>query len=752
MDALQFLPLTHVLPVVILLFVPNPITRRSLFRVISASWCCTRAGFSSETSAAPAADAGWMQTARVFLIDAYEPPFATRLEYDADALADTMVRMNANTVRISTMGKYALIPGVRFTPHPELGPRDILAETIAACKPRGIRVVPYISTGHKLAWTMVTRDHPEYAQRATPGGGPARSHFFVGEDHGTVCWNTPYRQAYLDLVEHVVRDYDIAGIYFDRWTSGYFWPGRAVCYCDGCRRGFRGATGMELPWHEKDSDYTPADRTAIDRYHAWYQDILVEIVRQTRALVKKYKDIPLIYNINNPQLMAREDSRVFSAMDAFLYERGSSILERAEGVSLARASGMGVWPYVGEYNNWPRAIYNGFDFEQQIFTTAMFGGSPILALPWGYVGHTANRRYVEYPFGILKQHEGDFAGFRNYPYAAVVYGFHTPPGHAQSGTWWRSDVRTSTLGAFAALLYGHVQVSSIDESLLDHPEKLAAYKVVYLADIPYLSESRLANLRGFVRDGGGLVATYSTTLFTASAGATEAVNGQFALQDLLHATPVEPAGELAETLSSYRSFSGGPYDLYLADRGRPDPQALTPLWHFLPVKALDGGEVWKDIVTGDGLRPILPGVIVSRYGRGRVVYCASTLEGLYLQQNSSAVGEMVRSLVAKAAGEPPPYEVDAPAALIANLSMNGDVRVLHLTNWTGNKLERAGANEYYLAPVDNVRVRLAIPPGKRVRAVTLLVPAPYRHRQRGATLEVSIRRIEAYQAIRVEME
>src|SRR5215472_309616 len=158
-----------------------------------------------------AADLEWMQTARVFLIDAYEPPFATRLEFDARALIETMDAMHANTVRIATMGKFALIPGVRFTPHPELGNRDVLAETIAAAKPRGIRVVPYISTSHKLAWSMVTRDHPEYAQRTSPGGGPARSHMYTGEDHGTVCWNTPYRQAYLVLVEHVVRDYEIAG-------------------------------------------------------------------------------------------------------------------------------------------------------------------------------------------------------------------------------------------------------------------------------------------------------------------------------------------------------------------------------------------------------------------------------------------------------------------------------------------------------------------------------------------------------------
>ncbi len=298
------------------------------------------------SAGAAAVDFDWMKTARVFLIDAYEPPFATRLEYDARALIETMDSMHANTVRIATMGKFALIPGVRFTPHPELGQRDVLAETIAAARPRGIRVVPYVSTGHKLAWSMVTQDHPEYAQRTKPGGGPARSHMYTGEDHGTVCWNTPYRQAYLDMVEHIVRDYEIDGIYFDTWRIGYFWPGKAVCYCDGCRNGFRRLTGKELPWHERDRDYTPAELALIERYHLWQQDTLVEIARQVRQTVKSYRNVPLIYNINNPVKMAAEDPRIVKLMDAFLYERGNSILERAEGVSLAGAAGLGVWPYV----------------------------------------------------------------------------------------------------------------------------------------------------------------------------------------------------------------------------------------------------------------------------------------------------------------------------------------------------------------------------------------------------------------------
>lgn len=95
-----------------------------------------------------AADLTWIRTARVFLVDAYQPPFAPALEFDAEALARTMAEMHANTVRIATMGKYATIQGARFSTHPDLGKRDLLAETIAASKPQGIRVIPY-SALHK---------------------------------------------------------------------------------------------------------------------------------------------------------------------------------------------------------------------------------------------------------------------------------------------------------------------------------------------------------------------------------------------------------------------------------------------------------------------------------------------------------------------------------------------------------------------------------------------------------------------------
>jgi hypothetical protein len=710
---------------------------------------CIAGALASTLGSTLAADLTWIRTARVFLVDAYQPPFAPTLEYDAEALARTMTEMHANTVRIATMGKYATIQGVRFSTHPDLGKRDVLAETIAAAKPRGIRVIPYISTGHKLAWSMVTRDYPEYAQRTRPGGGPSRDHMYVGEDHGTVCWSTPYRKAYLDLVEHVVRDYDIDGVYFDSWHAFYFWPGMQVCYCDGCRDGFRRSSGgKEIPWHENPSDYTTQERETIAAYHQWYKEQLVAIVKEVRRIVKSHKDIPLIYNIADPRRLAEQDPRILQAMDAFLYERGHSLLERAEGVSLARAAGLGVWPYVGVYNNWPRVIPNGLDYQQEIFATVAFGGAPIVAQTYGYVTDPENRRWVSFPFSVIQEHERDFAGFENVPYAAVVYVDGNPSGHAQAGWFWPDDVRSSTLGAFAACLYGHVQVSSIPDLILDQPEKLARYRVLYLADVPHLTSQRINNIRHFVENGGGLLASRATSLYGPAGERLE----RFALEDLLRVRPAHLEGALAETLNSYRCMIGGPNDLYLLPRAESGSTAtqsrMVPLWQFEPVEAIEGGTVQMDIVTGDGRKPILPGVVTARHGKGRVIYLASSLESLYSSTRQSVLGCLLRKLVEEAAATPPPCRVDAPPSLIANLTQNGNRRVLHLLNWTGD----AENESNYLPPVENVTARITIPEGMKVRRVSTFLRTSLRQKQSGRELEIRLSRVEAYQAVAIEFE
>jgi hypothetical protein len=698
----------------------------------------------------------WIQTARVFLLDAYQPPFAPELEYDAEVFADAMVEMHANVLRLGTMGKYATIPGIRFSTHPDQGERDLLQETIEACRTRGIKVVAYISTGHRLAWSMITEDYPEYAHQSVPGGGPIRSHMYLGESHGTVCWMTPYREAYLDYVTHVVNNYDIDGIYFDAWFPNYFWTGMRLCYCDGCREGILRVAGIDMPYHENNNDYTADELAAIEKYHHWYlEEIIVVLQEVTRIVRAGNKDIPMISNINNPERMAGLHPVIINSMDAFLYERGHTILERAEGVALARSLGMHVWPYVGTYHNWPRLAWQGINYQQEIFTNLMYGGGSIIAQPTGYVDHSDNREYVRYPFGIIRDNEELLNGMESYPHVGVVFAYNSPPDHVHR-SWHQGETnaRSSTLGAFSVCMFNHVQVSSISEFVLDDPEKLARYNVIYLANIPYLSAERVSNLNNYVYNGGNLIASYATTLFDSSGSR----QSRFGLEDLIKVRPFTPAGDTREIVENYWSMTGGPNDLYLLTThegerllGKELHSRLFPLWIYEPVEVLPGARVLMNIVRGYDKQAVLPGIVLSEHGSGRVLYYSSALESLYNSDGPDLLDELLSKLV-EVAGGPAPYKIDAPSSLISNLMVKDDKMVLHLTNWTGNKFEKPLRNEYYLAPVENVRLQIRIPENRNIRKVSMMVEADFSTSIRGQTLELVIPRINDYQGIVVELE
>lgn len=698
----------------------------------------------------------WIKTARVFLLDAYYPPFAPELEYDAELLAETVEEMHGNVVRLGTMGKYATIQGVRFSTHPDQGDRDLLAETIEACKPRNIRVVPYISTGHKLDWSMIVNDYPEYAHQDTPGGGPLKLQMMIGEDHATVCWMTPYKEAFMDLIEHVVRDYDIDGMYFDTWRPLYFWTREMTCYCEGCTKGFRAATGKEIPYRTDPADYTKEERATIGEYHHWYGEEYIRIVQETCKLIRSYKDIPLIYNADNPVKIAHEDPRILNEMDAFLYERSRTILERAEGVSLARGLGLDVWPYIGVYNNWQRTIYETNSLQQQIFTNMMFGGGAILAQPYAYTLHKENREYVSYPFGVIEKHEKVLNNLTNYPFVGVVYAGQSPPGHARS-SWWggMTDARSATLGAFAACLYSHIQVSSIHEFILDRPEEMEKYAVLYLADIPYLSPRRIENLKEYVRNGGGLIAGYATSLYDEDGKRRT----DFALEELIRVKSLMPGEELSDKMYFYSTKIGGPSDLYVLARESNDSpltgywaDRLVPAWYYETVEALESSSTIMDIVTGHDRAPLLPAVVMSDYGDGKVLYSAVSLESLYRKDGKYVIRELIEEFIRLVTDKEAPYTLEAPSFLISNLSENEAHWVLHLTNWTGNKFERPYVDETYLAPVKDVRLRINIPDGKKIRYVFSYIDTHVEMELGKETIVIHLPEVGAYQGIQVDFK
>ena len=703
---------------------------------------------SAPAQAAPDDSFAWLRHARVFLLDAYTYPLFPSIEFDAERLAETMREMHADTLRVATSGHYFLIPKTPFSTAPGLGNRDILAECIKACKPRGIRVVPYVRAGGSVTAEIVK---PEWAYRADPQGAIPVT-WDLGCRMSVLCWNTPYRQAFYELVEKIAA-YDIDAIYFDAWKLCYGFEEK-VCYCDGCRRGFRDACGLELPYRENPSQYSASERETIARYHAWYRGQMVDVSREVKRLIRARKNIPLIFNLNHVSKIrdtSFTDPRIVEESDAFLYEMSDTMLERAEGISLAVAHGLAVWPYVDIYHGYPRINIFGEGHAQNIYATVAFGGSPVLYHTYFFVDHPAARRGVSDAFGVFARNRRYVEGFQPEPFCAVVWNDRDPPGHAAKGWLWNRDARLCTSGAFAACLDGRVQATSFLQEDLSRPELLKKYSVLYLADVCCLSDAQLAGIRRFVADGGGLVLTGATSLYDERGRRRD-----FALGTMAGIESLAPDETLRDRIAASQTF-GGTWDLYL--KARPDQRVLRspladglmPAFTFEPVRALPQASVAAELVHGSDPRPLGPGLVVTRYGEGKVAYIAAALDAAYLQSNIPQMAEFLREVIVYVSPSGLPYEVDSPGSVMANMTAQGNIRVLHLVNWTGCKPERPRQNTYYVPPLEKVVVRYPIPGGKRLKQVQLFVPTEFTQSLKGNLLTVTLPRLEKYQGVVVEL-
>jgi hypothetical protein len=283
--------------------------------------------------------------------------------------------------------------------------------------------------------------------------------------------------------------------------------------------------------------------------------------------------------------------------------------------------------------------------------------------------------------------------------------------------------------------------------LLDDAQKLSQYKVIYLADNVYVSDNQIKNLKQFVNNGGGLIASFSTSLYTQDGKR----NSSFALADLLKVKSVNSTPEL----ENYQAMIGGPNDLYLSAKkefkGLEKWQnQLLPAWYYEPVQVENGGQVVMNIVTGDGERPVLPGVVLSQYGKGKVLYCASSIESLFRSNGNPQLKSLIGDFISLVAPTAPSYSMKAPSALIANMTTDNNNYLLHLTNWTGNKFEKTHLMEDYISPVENIRVKLSIPSTRKIVSIKSITGSKYTVNKTGNSVEILLPRVEAYEGILIE--
>ncbi|HZJ14631.1 MAG TPA: beta-galactosidase trimerization domain-containing protein, partial [Chthoniobacteraceae bacterium] len=247
-----------------------------------------------------------------------------------------------------------------------------------------------------------------------------------------------------------------------------------------------------------------------------------------------------------------------------------------------------------------------------------------------------------------------------------------------------------TLGAFKALLEKHLPVRVLTEYDLEDAN-LEGVRVLVLPNVTCLSDRAAEVARRFVRNGGGLIATFETSLYDENFKKRT----DFALGDLFRAkyvgaqTVTQRVENLGLTLEVDHPIVSDPIikakqnTAWLIPDNPPDKGTIALIASAANVQALDGGNVLSTFRANVPDSKPHPAIITSELGKGRVVYFPAAIDKGMFFYPDAYMRQMLANAVRWAAREvPPPVEVEGPLILTTTFRRQPDKHrvVVHLLN------------------------------------------------------------------------
>ncbi|MFA6930781.1 MAG: alpha-amylase family protein [Lentisphaeria bacterium] len=154
--------------------------------------------------------------------------------FSPENYADMMQLANVDTAEIyagSCLGLCYWPTKVGF-PHRQLHGRDLLGETISACQKRNIKVQIYLNVWSRAAYDK----HPEWRLILHDGQGTVEHYKWR---FGLCCFNTPFRQYFLQMLAELNENYNCVGFWIDMIGHWYY------CFCPSCQKRFQQETGYD---------------------------------------------------------------------------------------------------------------------------------------------------------------------------------------------------------------------------------------------------------------------------------------------------------------------------------------------------------------------------------------------------------------------------------------------------------------------------------------------------------------------------
>jgi hypothetical protein len=565
------------------------------------------------------------------------------------------------------------------------------------------------------------------------------------------CGLGPYNIEFMtDVKKEIMSRYRPDAIFINRWD------GSGMCYCEHCRKNFQAASGRELPRTNDPQD--PARRA----YILWRQQRLFDLWRLWDAEVRKINpDSCVIPNTGGGATSTLDMQRIGELAPTLIADR-----QARRGLTAPWANGkngkefratMGRKPIVGIFSvgveepyRWKDSVQNEAEIRLWVADGVANG-----LRPWftKFSGVLHDRRWLKPVEDIYCRYARWEKYLRNECSLArvgLVY--------SQQTAWFcGAKVEDHALGWYQALIEARIPFEMVHDRLLDAAH-LSPLKTLILPDIAALSEAQCARLRAFVERGGGLIATYETSLYDEWG----LKRSDFGLGDLFGVTfkgaidgPMQNSYlrlETDPTTGKRHALLAGLEDAPRIINGtrcvevastRPflhPPLTLIPSYPDLPME-----KVYPRVLKTD-----VPQVYLGDVGPGRVVYFPWDIDRTFWEVLSVDHFKLLRNALTWATNEDPPVTVIGPGVLDVTLWRQKASLTVHLVNLTNPMMMKGPLRE--LIPIGEQKVRVRLPEGTQAKSVRLLAAAKRPRVERsGQYLSITVPAILDHEVVAIDL-